>query len=304
MTISRVSSYNLTQTLMRDTGRAQSELYNLQGQLSSGQKANNFSGLGSDTEKFADLEAHLSRGQAYIDSSKLVEGRLDVVDNALAAIIETATDAKNLIALRRNASVGDSLAFDTQIQGKWQELASQMNVSLEGRYVFSGAATDRPPLNSDNYPELAIDGTPDAGYYQGSSEDISVRVDDSVTVTYNVRGDDPAFQKIFAGLAMARAHGGRAGESAEMQQAYDLIAQGVEGLVGVRATVNANKVTVMNNGDRLTSLQLYWRGLKEGISNTDIVAVSTQVAVNQGVLQAAYQAFARISSLKLSDFLR
>jgi len=304
MTISRVSSYNLTQTLMRDTGRAQSELYDLQGQLSSGQKTNNFSGLGSKTEKYASLEAQLSRGQAYIDTSTVIEGRLDVVDNALAALIETATDAQNLISLRRNGAVGDSLAFDTQIEGKWQAMASQMNVSLEGRYVFSGAATDRPPVNGDNYPRLAVSGTPDAGYYQGSGEDISVRIDDSILVTYNVRGDDPAFQKIFAGLAMARQYGTRAGESTEMQQAYDLIAEGVQGLIGVRATVNANKVTVMDNSDRLTSLQLYWKGLKEEIGNTDIVAVSTQVAINQGILQAAYQAFARISSLKLSDFLR
>lgn len=304
MAINRVSSYNIHQTLIRDAARSQGQLFDLQGQISSGLKSQVFSGLGNSVEQFADLENRLARSQTYLDGSRIVEGRLDVADNALSAIIDTATDIKNLIALRRNSAVGDSLAFDTQIVGKWQGLVSQLNISLEGRYIFSGTATDKPAVNSNVYPTLLEDGKPDTGYYQGSSEDITVRIEDNVSITYNVRADDPAFQKLFAGLAMARKFGSAAGESEEMQQAYDLVSEGLNGIIGVRAQVNANKVTVLENSDRLQSQQLYWKGLKEEISNTDIVAASTQVAVNQGVLQAAFQAFARISSLKLSDFLR
>lgn len=304
MAVGRISTYNIHQSLMRDTTKSQSELFDLQGQVSSGLKTDNFAGLGSSVETFADLEARLSRGQAYIDGTKLVEGRLDVVDNTLSAIIDTATDIRNLISLRRNSAVGDSLAYDTQIEGKWQALVSQLNVSMEGRYVFSGTATNAPAVDAENYPSLQVDGIPDKGYYKGSTDNISVRIEDNVDITYNVRADDPAFQKIFAGLAMARKYGVTAGESQEMQQAYDLVAEGTEGIIGIRAVVNANKVKVMNNYDRLQSQQLYWKGLKEEISNTDIVAVSTEIALNQGILQAAFQAFARISSLKLSDFLR
>jgi flagellar hook-associated protein 3 FlgL len=304
MGINRVSTYNIHQSLLRDATRSQTDLFNLQNQISSGLKTQVFSGLGNSVEQFADLESRLGRSQTYIDGNKIIQGRLDVADNALSAIIDTATDIKNLIALRRNSAVGDSLAFDQQIQGKWQALTSQLNISQEGRYIFSGTATDRPAVDGDNYPTLQEDGVPDAGYYGGSSQDITVRIEDNTTITYNVRADDPAFQQLFAGLAMARKYGAQSGESEQMRQAYDLVSEGLNGIIGVRAKVNANKVTVVENSDRLASQQLYWKGLKEEISNTDIVAVSTQVAVNQGVLQAAFQAFARISSLKLSDFLR
>ncbi len=304
MTVGRLSTYNLQQTLLRDATRSQLTLADLQGQISSGIKSNSFSGLGGNVEQFADLEARLSRSQSFIDGSKILEGRLNVADNALNSIIETATDIKNLIALRRNSAVGDSLAFQSQLEGKWQALVSQVNITSEGRYLFSGTATDTPPVSATNFPELQVDGVPDSGYYYGSSDDISIRIEDNVTIIYNTRADDPAFQKIFAGLATARKFGSQSGESEQLQQAYDLIAEGVDGIIGLRAIVNSNKVTVSENSDRLQSQSLYWKGLKEEISNTDIVAASTEVAVNQGILQASFQVFARISSLKLSDFLR
>lgn len=302
--VGKISSYSLQQSLLRDTTRTQQDIAALQKQLSSGLKSDTFSGLGTNVEQFTDLESRLSRGQGYIDGTNLIAGRLDITDNAIGSIIETATDLKNLIALRRNSAIGDSLAFQTQIEGKWQQLVSQMNISVEGRYLFSGTATNIPAVDATNFPVLEVDGVADTSYYLGSDDDITTRIDDNVDITYNVRANDPAFQKIFAGLAMARKFGTHAGDNAEMQQAYDFVAQGVDAMIGVRAVVNANKVNVLNTADRLQSQQLYWKGLKEGISNADIVALSTEVAINQGILQAAFQAFARISSLKLSDFLR
>ena len=247
----------------------------------------------------------MGRTQNYIDSSQLAADRLNITDNVLGQVIDIGTDIKNLIALRRNSAVGDDVAFQAQLQGKWQALASVMNTTSEGRYIFSGTRTDTPAVRTDAMPALQVDGVPDTGYYNGNSEDITVRVEDNVNISYNVRADDPAIQKIFAGIATAYKFGSSsAGENPDLQKAYDMLQQGVDGVISTRATVNANIVNVGDNKDRLSSMQLYWKGLKETISNTDIVSVSTEVAVNQGILQAAYQAFAKISSLKLSDFLR
>ncbi len=67
--------------------------------------------------------------------------------------------------------------------------------------------------------------------------------------------------------------------------------------------VNSNKVALSNTNTNLQTFQLYWKGVQENIGNTDLVSVSTQVAVDQGILQAAFQAFAKINSLHLSNFL-
>ena len=130
-----------------------------------------------------------------------------------------------------------------------------------------------------------------------------LRADDNTEITYNVRADDPAIQKIFAGLALAqKGHDNESDE--ELAKAYDLVAQGLDGVISAQSIVNQNKVAIDNINTRHDSFKLYFQGVKEEIGNADLVSVSTQVAINQGILQASFQAFAKINSLKLSDFLR
>jgi flagellin-like hook-associated protein FlgL len=56
--------------------------------------------------------------------------------------------------------------------------------------------------------------------------------------------------------------------------------------------------------DRHTSLSLYWKGVKENVIKTDLVAASTAVATDQAILQASFQTFAQVNRLRLLDFLR
>jgi len=90
----------------------------------------------------------------------------------------------------------------------------------------------------------------------------------------------------------------------DLIKAFNFAEQGLNEIISARAKVNANKVTLDQIVDRQTSLNLYWTGVKEEIVNADLVSVSTQVALNQGILQASFQSFARINSLRLVDFLR
>lgn len=300
----RISTYSLHQRLLTDTTRSQMGLANLQNQLSSGLKSETFQGLGNSVEAFVSLDSRVNRNQVFIDSSSVVAGRLNVADDALNSLIDSVGSLQNLLGQQRQTTSQDNLAFDVQIEAKWKEISTIINTSYEGRYLFSGTATGTKPVDDENFPTLNVDGVPDKGYYKGASENVSIRVDENFDVEFNARADDPALQKLFAGLAMAKKFGQTAGDSPQMKQAYDFVDDSLKGIISLRGTVNANKVAVEQNSERLSSLKLYWKGLQESISNTDILAVSTEVAVNQGILQAGFQAFAKISSLKLIDFLR
>lgn len=301
--IGRISTYALHQTTLRDASRMQEQLANLQIQLSSGLKSRDFQGMADQAEQYLSLEAKISRTEVYQNNNKLVVTRLDTTDTILSQAIDTITGIKNLILQRRNNAVADSLAFDEQIDGLWRSLTSQLNTTLEGRYLFGGTRTDTAPVNADTFPVLQESGVPDDGYYNGSNDDVTLHADDGIDMVYNVRANAPGFQKVFAALAMAKTGHADSNEE-ELRSAFDLAAQGLQEIISTQAQVNANKVSVTQIIDRQASLKLYWQGIKEDISNTDLVSVSTQVAVNQGVLQASFQAFARINSLRLSDFLR
>lgn len=303
MAVGRISTFALHQSTLRDASKVQVNIADLQGQLSSGYKSQDFAGLGgSSSEQFLLLEGKIAKTDTYLNNNKVVQTRINTTDNILSQVIETATGLKSIISQRRNAA-SNSEAFPEMLRGIWQSLTSQLNTSLEGRYLFGGTRTDFPPVNESSFPTLEVDGVPDDGYYNGSKENVTLRADDSTEITYNIRADNEGIQKIFAGLAMAqKGHDNKSDE--DFVKAYDLVAQGLDGVIAAQSIVNQNKVAIDSVNSRHESFKLYFLGVKEEIGNADLVSVSTQVAINQGILQAAFQAFAKINSLKLSDFLR
>ena len=148
----------------------------------------------------------------------------------------------------------------------------------------------------------AVSGQPDASYYGGSSTSIVVRSDENVEFKFPVRGDDPAFQKIYAAAHQA-IEAYESGDQEKLGKALTLMQQGQTDLNGVRATVNMEIINTGNINERLESLNLYWTGVTEKVGKTDIVAATTQIATYEATLQATFQVYARLSQLRLSDYL-
>jgi flagellar hook-associated protein 3 FlgL len=303
MPLTRISTYAQQQLTLRDVTNTESRLTDLQNQISSGFKSSNYEGLAGQVEPLAAVDHKLSKTQNYLENNSVALTALHTTDNALSQLIQSANELKNEVLLRRNDSFGNAPEFQDEVQGAWKQITAQLNSTSGGRYVFSGSATNTQAVDDSNFPLLAAVGIPDDGYYTGSKQDITLRAQDNFDLKYNIRADDPAIQKIFAGIAMA-ALGGTTGDDTTLKQAYDLLADGIQDVTSLQAENNTNIVTVNNINDQHNAQNLYWKGVKEDMVNTDIVSASTQVATNQGILQASFQIFARITSLRLSDYLR
>lgn len=302
MAVERVSTFNIFQTTLNSASKAQADLANLQNQLSSGLKSQNFAGIADQSMQYLQLQDKLTRTDRYIASNGTIRIRLQTTATTLTQVIDTGTKLKSLIQ-QYGQSQASGGVFEEQLNDLWRTLTGQLNVSVDGRYLFAGSATATPPVDSDSFPTLAALGTPDDSYYLGNDNDLTARIDDNLQVTYNVRANDPSIQKIFAALAMAK-QGNASGSSDIVTQALAMAEQGVEGVISLQTRVNSNIVTLDNIDDSLTSLKTYWKGVGEEISNTDLVAVSTQVAINEAILQASFQSYGRILALRLSDYLR
>lgn len=303
MAIGRISTYAIFQNTLRDLSLRQLELATLQNQISSGHKSNDFAGIAGQTEQFLDLESKISKSDIYLQNNKLAQSRLEITSKVLDQVLQTATTLKNLILTRRSGTDGGSATFSQQIEDQWKALVAQLNSQSEGRFLFSGATTDKQPVDATTFPMLQNVDVPDDGYYNGSKDDLTLQIQDNIQITYNVRADAEGIQKLFAGLSEA-ARGDANNSDNALASAYNYVEQGVKEVITLQAAVNANKVALDDINNEHQSFKLYWQGIKEDIGNTDLVSASTQVALNEGILQASFQAFARINSLKLADFLR
>lgn len=304
MTISttRISTFGLHQRTMTDFNKVQSNLFELQGQISSGIKAKDFEGLNGQVEQFTTIEAKIKKLDSYINNNSEAISRLKTTRQAIENIITIADQIQDLTTLRRNGGLEDDVAYEQQIKNLRTSIAKELNTSLEGRFLFGGTKTNVPPVADGIIPESITPGVPDDVYYQGSKDNFILRPQENMEKQYNIRADDPAFQKFFAGMSLGLA-GDRENDENKVAAAYTLLSEGIESIVALQARVDADTVDLQDINDRHATSKTYFKGLAESIAKTDLVTASTQVAVDQSILQANFQVFARISSLKLADYL-
>lgn len=299
--VERVSTYGMFQSTLSYMTRTFGDLSELQIQVSSGLRSQNFAGIYDGARQYMQLEDQISRTNHYLSGNNIIDARVKTTSNILSQVVNTGTQLKTLIAQRRTAAL-DAGAFQTQIESIWQTFTSQLNTQLEGRYLFAGGKTDVKPVDEDTFPVLGENDEPVQTYYHGDNSDLTATIADGINITYNTRANEEGFQKIFAALAAAK-EGDTFNSDPQLEHAYELLTEGLDDVIVLQAKANANTVQIADTKLNLSSLQIYWKSLSEEIVNTDLVAASTQVAVNQGILQASLQLFARINSLKLSDYL-
>ena len=301
MVASRIGSLALVNDTLRDVSLSQTKLSQLQNQISSGYKSQTFEGLNGSVEQFTQVNGQIDRATQYSNGNQLNISKLQTADTALSKISDIADQIKTSIIGANGATIKTSNL--PQIVGDLlNSMAGELNATFNGSYIFGGTDTDHPPVPDTNATNSAI-GVPDANYYAGSTQDVTLRVDDRTDIIFPVRADNSAFQKIYAAAKQAILAAGN-GDTTQMQQAQQLIQDGQKDLIATRSAVGGAVVNLQSIDDRLKQLGTYWQQLSDGVSKTDIVSASTEVSSYQAILQATFQVYARLSQLRLADYLK
>lgn len=301
MAIQRVSNVTLFNSTMRDVTNTQVNLFNLQQQISSGIKSRDFKGLNGQVEQFINLEAKITKVDLFVENNAVTKSRLETANKALTSIVEIADGIEDLMVAARSPATASGLNFERQIIDKLRAVGDSMNISIEGRFLFSGTATNTKPIG-DLPVANSEEGVPDDNYYQGSNVSTTIRMDEDVEYDFPVRGDDPGFQKLFAAVNMAVSAFNNKNDDG-MARAIDMMQDAQDDIIAAQGRISSTAYHIEQVTDRQTQLKLYWQGVTEQVSKTDIVAATTKVANDQAVLQASFQVFARLVQLKLSDYL-
>jgi flagellar hook-associated protein 3 FlgL len=302
MVASRVSTLSVHKSLITDYTRVNDDLTTLQRQISSGKIARTFQDLDGTVERVNILENKLKGIQQNIDSNTVVITRLNTMTRAVGDIIRVSDEIQSLIVLAQSATQAQYPIFAQDMENKLGQIASLLNTNTGGRYLFSGSKTDQAPVIDPPPPNVGF-GVPDDGYYQGDNETLTARVNENFLLDYGVRANDPAFQKLIAG-ALTAIDGLRSGNQSAISQAQQLALEAGDEVNAVRSSIELNIVTLNDANDLLDSILTTVRGDYGKLTGTDLVAASTEMAVNEGILQATFATFSRVSGLRLSDYLR
>lgn len=103
--------------------------------------------LGATTGSDVTLRADLNFADQIVDTNGLVSGRLDVTQNRITQLSDTATSfLKDLIAAR--STDGGGRVILPPASSNLQDLIGALNVSYNGSYLFGGINTQNVPITS------------------------------------------------------------------------------------------------------------------------------------------------------------
>ena len=301
MPIGRISTYSIQQSTMNNFHTVQTNMADLQEQVSSGIKTRTFEGMTGEVERFTSIESEVKKLDTFHLNNTTNISRLKLMRESIAAAITIADDIEDFMTLRRNDALAGNINFEQTIKGKRETLANELNSSVEGRFLFSGTRTNTQPVKIP-IPENIVEGVPDSNYYQGSTQNVVIRPQDNFAFEQKVRADDPAFQTMFAALDLS-IKGNAEDNREKIDTSMDMVQESLKGLIELQTSLDARIVDLQVINDRHLNSRVYFQGLAEEIARTDVLAASTRIAQDETTLQATFQTFSRITSLSLVDFL-
>ncbi len=301
--ISRIGTLAIFNNAISNANRGKANLANLQDQLSNGLKGRDFQAYNGQVEQLVGLEKEVKRIKSYIDNNAETTSRLKTMENALEQTYNVAEDAKKLFTLRNDPAFANGATFETQMRNSMLAMSKELNINVSGRYLFGGTNTEVAPVIDTPIPRPFTVGKPDDGYYKGSKENVTTRVQDNIEIAYDVRADDPAFQKYFAALWLG-IEGHNEKNNIKLADAQNMLDDALKGINAQVANVQTKRTNLDDIVVRQKDTRTYYSTLATEIASVDTVEIASKVAIDQATLTATFQIFARISSLNLADFLR
>jgi flagellar hook-associated protein 3 FlgL len=292
----RVTAGMAQRHVLADLRRVQERLADAQSRVSSGKQIEKPSDDPLGAERAVRLRSEIAATDAYgtaVDESK---SWLDATDSALSSINDIVQTARELTVQAANGATTPAArqSIKVQIDALTEQLKTTLNGAYDGRYIFSGTATDTPPYDLTS-------ATPDA--YQGDANPVVRQIGPGVSVQVNVTADDvlsgllPALRTISAHL--------QSNDAASLQttdlQALDA---GLDTVTTARSQVGAATNRVDAAGQRLADLHDVTTAFLSKTEDADLPQALTDLSAQQNALSAALQGGATLIQQSLMDFLR
>ncbi|MDX8398035.1 MAG: hypothetical protein R8K49_06920 [Mariprofundaceae bacterium] len=246
------------------------------------------------------MSLDLRHAQAGVSSSltavDTATSRLGASQTLLTGMGHLLVRAQTMAVQLANASISaaERTAAATEVQHLLSQLGNDANQQWQGQSLFAGTAIDKPAFD-----EL----TPGNFTYAGSPQDRIVAISDSLQVSSNVRGDNPAFTTSFTALKGFET-ALLTNDIAGIQTALGQLTQASSGMIDLTTEVGGKLSALAVTRQSFDDMSFT---LSKSINNheaADIPAAVAKLQQSSIALQASYSQISQVKSLSLINFLR
>jgi flagellar hook-associated protein 3 FlgL len=337
-TTSTLGQNNLIRTEVQSI---QKQINRLQQQTTSGYKANVYGDLGAQ----ASLDINLRNQGARIDSFKtnisFLKIRAQVVDQNLSTIRDTAQSLHDLTLSAGTFDAGRQNILN-QARTTVTQITQQLQVNVDGRFLFAGVSTDAAPMVSDQtllaqvrtaiqtalsaVPapadqaaaiKAAVDGVfaTTANFYTGGGQLPPTEVDAGLKLSLGITGDNQAFIDTLKGAYTMAALDMPVDAPATppaldrptfdkvIRDAASQLSTGISKVQDLVALNGANQASLETIDQQHDQTSTLLQSQIDDIEQVNLADVSTRLTQLTTQLQASFQLTAQLKSLSLVNFL-
>ncbi len=186
--MTRISTFQQSQTLINEMMKSQNRLADSQRQVSTGHVAEYYKDIHMDTTSLAGAKSLLSRLEQYEANNGKIMSRLAHYDQALAGMESAAGDV--LSAVMSTINTASPQGLYGSIEGAFETALNFLNSRNTEGYLFSGSNGDTPPVNITSINELMAAAQPPTDIFDNNDLKASVRIDENRTLEVGVVADE------------------------------------------------------------------------------------------------------------------
>ena len=273
-------------------------------QITSGLKAQKFSEISEDVTQLLNLQDLQLNNDQYVKNLNLVNSRLKSMESSLSNMSDILVQAANLYTLGRNENTAETRAtLAPQAEGLAESFNSLFQTKYNGRYIFSGAAGERPPATVSPTANTAPGFPAPTAYYNGDTQLPQVVSATGIVEEYGVTGDHPAFANMKAGLE-ALWYGLENNSETDIDAAINYLNDAqteISTLLGEVGGQQASFELLINNHE---NTNIFLQDRIDELEKADVAEATTKFSQQSAALQASMLVITRLSNLTILDYLR
>ncbi len=301
----RITEGMTRRTVLQDLSSSKARLAQLQREIASGHRITRPSDDPFGTGRTLQLSGELEAFKQYKSNVDDGIGWVTATETALTRITDTVQRARELLVQGGNDSNGQVAreGIAAEIEALTEAVKQEASVTYDGRYIFSGTATETRPYELGPGDEYRGDeGTIQRVIGRGVS--IGVNVDIQQILGNGAAAGDDKLLDVLRDIATDLRGGTAANAEALRGTDLERLSDNIDELTRVRAVVGATTNRLETAGTRLEQLQEASLKQLSQVYDADMPQALVNFSAEQNAYETALRAGAKLIQPSLMDFLR
>ncbi|ASG23097.1 flagellin [Nitrospirillum viridazoti] len=304
--MNRISTAGAHNALVQYMLKNESALNSAEVQESTSAKSTTYAGLstaGGNVKLLVNLESEVSYSSTLITNADNAVTKIDAIASDITSISSIATSLKTAISEAMSTDQTSRSTYQEEASGWLTDVASILNDTYGGQYLFGGSDTNHAPVSVDSstYPAQTSSSGADTSYYSGNDTLATVRLSSTQSVSYGVTAGDPSIEKLMRAMSMISNTNPL--DDTTLTTALDLVNDASDGLSDISQTLSDTSSRIQKASSHLSDINSFATTQSSDLKSVDLAEVSTTVTTLQTSLEATMQAIAASQKMSLANYL-